>query len=38
MPLAEEAVARIDKQELIQLALTICNIDSAGPSEKPVVG
>jgi len=36
MPLQEEAVARIDKQELIQLALTICNIDSAGPSEKPV--
>lgn len=38
MSLADEAVARIDRNELIELALTICNIDSAGPSEGQVGG
>ena len=38
MSLADEAVARIDRNELIELALTICNIDSSGPTEGPVGG
>src|SRR3954462_6020802 len=32
----QDAVGRIDKKELVDLALTICKIDSAGPTEKPV--
>src|SRR5262249_60790328 len=36
MSLAEDAVKRINRQELIDLALTICNIDSAGPTEARV--
>jgi acetylornithine deacetylase/succinyl-diaminopimelate desuccinylase-like protein len=36
MALGDEAVSRIDKKELVDLALTICNIDSAGPTERPV--
>lgn len=32
----DDIVKGIDKQELVQLALEVCNIDSAGPSEKPV--
>jgi len=36
MTLADDAVSRIDKEELINFALTICNIDSAGPTEAAV--
>lgn len=36
MSLADDAVARIDPKELIDFALTICNIDSAGPTEARV--
>jgi acetylornithine deacetylase/succinyl-diaminopimelate desuccinylase-like protein len=36
MSLAEDSAKRIDRKELIDLALTICNIDSAGPTEAPV--
>lgn len=36
MSSADEVVARIDRQELVDFALTICNIDSAGPTEGPV--
>jgi acetylornithine deacetylase/succinyl-diaminopimelate desuccinylase-like protein len=36
MGLADEAVGHIDRDELIRLALDICNIDSAGPTEAPV--
>src|SRR3989338_3482853 len=36
MSLADDAVARIDQRELIEFALTICNIDSAGPTEARV--
>src|SRR5262249_60691666 len=36
MSLAEDSVKRINRQELIDLALTICNIDSAGPTEARV--
>lgn len=36
MSLADDAVARIDRKELIDFALTICNIDSAGPTEARV--
>ncbi|HTF64969.1 MAG TPA: hypothetical protein VK638_20010, partial [Edaphobacter sp.] len=36
MSLAEDSAKRIDREELIDLALTICNIDSAGPTEAPV--
>ena len=32
----EQVLAQIDKDELVQLALTVCNIDSAGPTEAPV--
>ena len=33
---ADEIVARISTDELVQLALDVCNIDSAGPTEAPV--
>jgi acetylornithine deacetylase/succinyl-diaminopimelate desuccinylase-like protein len=33
---AEDVVGRIDKAELIDLTLQVCNIDSAGPNEAPV--
>lgn len=33
---ADEIVARISRDELVQLALDVCNIDSAGPTEAPV--
>lgn len=36
MSLADDVLARIDKKELIEFALTICNIDSAGPTEARV--
>jgi acetylornithine deacetylase/succinyl-diaminopimelate desuccinylase-like protein len=36
VPLADDAVALIDRDELTDLALAICNIDSAGPTEAPV--
>jgi len=36
MSLADDAVACIDRNELIDFALTICNIDSAGPTEGRV--
>ncbi|HEY7163893.1 MAG TPA: M20/M25/M40 family metallo-hydrolase [Candidatus Binatia bacterium] len=36
MSSADDAVKLIDRQELIDLALTICNIDSAGPTEARV--
>lgn len=32
----EEIVARIDREELVGLALEICNIDSGGPTEAAV--
>ena len=35
MPI-DEILRRISKDELVQLALNICNIDSAGPNEAPV--
>lgn len=38
MSLADEAVARIDRSELVEIALAICNIDSAGPAEGEVGG
>ncbi|MSP97094.1 MAG: M20/M25/M40 family metallo-hydrolase [Betaproteobacteria bacterium] len=36
MSVTDDAIARIDRQELTDLALAICNIDSAGPTEAPV--
>jgi len=36
MSLADDAAARVDRDELVELALAICNIDSAGPHEAPV--
>ncbi len=36
MSSADEVVARIDRNELVDFALTICNIDSAGPTERRV--
>src|SRR5258708_32236158 len=36
MSLAEDAAKRVDRKELVDLALTICNIDSAGPTEARV--
>ncbi len=36
MSLADDVVARIDRDELVQLALEVCNIDSPGPTEAPV--
>ncbi len=33
---ATEAVAKIDRDALIELTLDICNIDSQGPTEAPV--
>ena len=36
MSSADEAVARIDRTELVSFALAICNIDSAGPTEATV--
>ena len=33
---AEEAVAKISRDELVKLTLDICNIDSQGPNEAPV--
>ena len=33
---SDEAIARIDREELVRLALEVCNIDSAGPTEAPV--
>ncbi|HLH24285.1 MAG TPA: M20/M25/M40 family metallo-hydrolase [Chloroflexota bacterium] len=33
MWLADEAVKHVDRDELVELALRICNIDSAGPHE-----
>lgn len=36
MSLADEVVAQINRDELIEFALTICNIDSAGPTEARV--
>jgi hypothetical protein len=36
MSLADEVVARIDRDKLVQVALEICNIDSAAPFEAEV--
>jgi hypothetical protein len=36
MSLADEIVARIDRDTLVQFALEICNIDSAVPFEAEV--
>src|SRR5688572_19432149 len=36
MALADDAVALIDRGELVRLALDVCNIDSPGPTEAPV--
>jgi acetylornithine deacetylase/succinyl-diaminopimelate desuccinylase-like protein len=36
MSLADDAAARVDRDELVALALAICNIDSAGPHEALV--
>jgi hypothetical protein len=36
MSLADEIVARIDRDALVQFALEICNIDSAVPFEAEV--
>lgn len=36
MSLADAAVAQIDRDELVQFALAICNIDSPGMEERPV--
>ena len=36
MSLGDEAVKRIDRDELVNLALAICNIDTPGPTEAPV--
>jgi acetylornithine deacetylase/succinyl-diaminopimelate desuccinylase-like protein len=36
MSLADEVVARIDRDKLVQFALEICNIDSAAPFEAEV--
>ena len=36
MKSAEDVIRAIDKQELIDLTLQVCNIDSAGPNEAPV--
>jgi acetylornithine deacetylase/succinyl-diaminopimelate desuccinylase-like protein len=36
MSLADEVVAHIDQTELVNFALTLCNIDSAGPTEAEV--
>src|SRR5436190_22691362 len=35
-PSIDEILARIDRDELVQLVLDVCNIDSAGPTEAPV--
>lgn len=32
----DDILAKIDKDALVELALTLCNIDSAGPTEAPV--
>ena len=32
----DDVIRKIDRQELVQLALDVCNIDSAGTNEKPV--
>jgi acetylornithine deacetylase/succinyl-diaminopimelate desuccinylase-like protein len=36
MSVADDVVARIDRDQLVQFALEICNIDSAGPFEAQV--
>ena len=36
MALADDVVKKIDRNELIELALAICNIDSPGPTEAQV--
>ena len=36
MSLGDDVVKNIDRNELNELALSICNIDSAGPSEAAV--
>jgi hypothetical protein len=36
MSSADTAIAHIDQTELVNFALTICNIDSAGPTEAEV--
>jgi acetylornithine deacetylase/succinyl-diaminopimelate desuccinylase-like protein len=36
MSLADDVIARIDRQELVKFALEICNIDSAVPHEGAV--
>ena len=36
MALADDVVKKIDRDELINLALTICNIDTPGPTEAKV--
>jgi acetylornithine deacetylase/succinyl-diaminopimelate desuccinylase-like protein len=36
MSLADDAAALVDRDELVALALAVCNIDSAGPHERPV--
>jgi len=36
MALADDVVNNIDRNELIELALAICNIDSPGPTEAQV--
>ena len=36
MSASDEVVARIDRTELVEFALAICNIDSAGPTEAEV--
>src|SRR5262249_51681272 len=33
MSLSDEVVAKVDRDELVELALRLCNIDSAGPHE-----
>ena len=36
MSLADDVVKRISRDELIEFAQSMCNIDSAGPTEAPV--
>ena len=36
MSVADDALGLIDRDQLVQLALEICNIDSAGPFEAEV--
>jgi len=36
MSYADDVIARINRDELVEFALTICNIDSAGPTEARV--